>query len=205
VRHQTRQPDLWIISLGKGETLGDFELPPYAHVHRWGDDVGQPMHGQIDSNSKYQIEVMRQVPEGYAASYFDDDDWYGPNYLQKVEQALEKNDIVGVSYERRFCLGTRRWMAIKKSGCNAGACSFRYPAIAKWIEWLQDPSTKWSWLRDRFKVDIDIDADRVAMKNGPGEGHLFPPADRKWQPYSSNVIKQWLGSDISSYLDFMPQ
>ena len=49
VRSQTRQPDLWIISLGKDEDLGDTELPSYAKVHRWGADLGKGMTGQIDT------------------------------------------------------------------------------------------------------------------------------------------------------------
>lgn len=165
------------------------------------------MTGQIDSNSKYQIEVLRQVPAGYAAIYFDDDDWYGPTYLQRIEEDFEKGyTITGNGVERRFSLKLHKWMQIPKAGCNAGAVALAPQAIPDFIEWLQHPETKWIWLFERHRVNLRNAAPRVSIKHGPGLGHLFPPADNKWRPCESDKwskLREWIGADVQHYQELM--
>lgn len=208
LRRQRRQPDAWVISLGEGEDLGDFELPSYATVHRWNPEtIGRGLTGQIDTNSKYQIEVMRHVPRDHAAVYFDDDDWYGPNYLSTVAGDLELGiAFTGNGSERRYCVATNRWMHVEKSGCNAGAVGMHNAAIPDWIAWMQDPSTKWSWFSQRgWQVDLRNEAPRVSIKNAPGLGHLFPPVQAKWRadlpPWAK--LREWIGGDVDDYIELM--
>lgn len=206
VEHQTIRPDLWVISLGRDEEVGVDDLPDYARVHRWDiETVGQPMHGQIDTNSKYQIEVLRQVPEGYAATYFDDDDWYGPEYLHHALRGLNGCGFSGNGQERRYSLKLGAWMEVSKSGCNAGAVTIAPHAIAAWIEWLQDPSTKWDLLTREFGANLRNGAPRVSIKHGPGLGHLFPPSMHKWRKDVAMLgkLREWIGDDVRYYEELL--
>lgn len=204
IRHQTRQPDVWVVSLSEDEDLGDVDLPPYAVVHRWSHaTLGSGMTGQIDSNSKYQIEALRQVPPGHAACFFDDDDWYGPTYLETVERDLASGvQLSGNGSERRYSLLLHKWMHIEKSGCNAGATSLAPEAIQDYITWLQHPETKWEAF-DHIRVNLRNGAPRVSIKHGPGLGHLFPPADRKWMPDIAkwDTLRRWIGNDVAHYVN----
>jgi len=207
VRAQERKPDLWIISLGLDEPLGDTELPPYARVHRWThESLGRGMVGQIDSNSKFQIEALRQVPPGYTACFFDDDDWYGPEYLSRVEFDMAQGvQLSGNGSERRYSLQLFKWMHIEKSGCNAGATSLAPEMIPVYIEWLQHPETKWEAFA-AYKVNLRNMAPRVSIKHGPGLGHLFPPDLRKWRPEQErwSKLREWIGDDdVKHYQELM--
>jgi len=207
VMAQTRLPDLWIISLGEHEELGDVELPWFARVHRWtADTLGQGMTGEIDSITKYHIEVMRQVPKGYDAIYFDDDDWYGRTYIETIAMEWRQGfTFSGNGSERRYCLQRHQWMEIEKPGCNTGAMGMRSCAIEKWMEWAQDPTTKWDWLSKQFKTNLRNGAPRVSIKNGPGVGHIAPPAERKWRYQSEKwgKLREWIGDDVAHYQRLM--
>lgn len=207
VSRQTRVPDLWIVSLGEDQELGNVTLPSYAKVNVWKkDEIGFGMTGEIDSNSKYQIEVMRHVPNDYAVAYFDDDDWYGPTYLERVEHELLTHGITGNGRERRYSLTLNRWMEVEKSGCNAGAVAMRHEAIADWVEWMQNKLTKWDWLACRHRTNLRNMTPRVSMKHGPGLGHLFPPLMHKWLtegPEKWSKLREWIGEDVSVYEELM--
>ena len=206
VRQQTMQPDLWVISLGEDEKLGNLKLPSYAVVHRWkADQLGRGMVGQIDANSKFQVEALRQVPPNHAAICFDDDDWYGRDYIATVRRDLANGrDISGNGSERRYSLQLHKWMHVEKSGCNMGAISLTPVAIPRWIDWLQHPETKWEAFSD-LNVNLRNFAPRVSIKHGPGLGHLFPPKASKWidQPAKWSKLREWIGDDVQQYMDLM--
>lgn len=206
IRAQTRQPDLWVVSLGPDEELGDTVLPPYAKVHRWTyETLGAGMVGQIDTNSKFQIEALRQVPKDHYAVCFDDDDWYGPTYLDRIERDFERGmDISGNGSERRYSLHLFKWMHVEKSGCNMGAVSLRPEMVPLFIEWLQHPETKWDWF-DKYTVNLRNGAPRVSIKHGPGLGHLFPPLPHKWREERVRWSKllEWIGDDVAAYQELV--
>jgi len=212
MERQTRQPDSWVVVGDVLENLfitnrsGRKELPKATFMYR---NEGVPGWANFIANMR---AAMRITQESEAVTFFEDDDWYRPDHLALIEEALRDNDVVGVDGMRYFHVGDRA--ILNHSGvCTLAGTAFRgekaRAAMLRAIETAADLNT---YAVDRFfwrLVKLEglrfkriTEPTVVGIKGQPGASNLGIGRNATgWTPDpDGEQLRRWIGDDADLYL-----
>lgn len=131
MNRQTRQPDKWLV-------VDDGVTPVNPSVVSGADVITRKPTG-IDAAHTLPQNLLTALP--LVTTDFlvmmEDDDWYHPEYLARMEQWLTKTPLAGESPALYYRVGTRMWrnMPVKfwrphASMACTGMAQRMYPALA---------------------------------------------------------------------------
>ena len=186
VERQTLQPHQWIIM----------------------DDADTPMPTKV-------LQALSQVT-GDAIAFIEDDDWEAPDYLEWVEDSLNRGyDIVGEG-EAIYYHVARRWWSNCRNVRHASLCQTAIRTTM--LEKLVNVITAWDnpffdcrlWRCDANKfLHLPRESLRrcIGIKGMPGTPG-YSPEHRQKDPDGSNLdpslLKLWklIGQDATAYAPF---
>lgn len=91
ILHQTRKPDLWIIATdGK---VPELPREPIEILVTQTEYAGSPTNS-FTGNLRRAINLAEENGAD-AVLIMEDDDWYAPEYVEKMEEAFRRGDIIG--------------------------------------------------------------------------------------------------------------
>lgn len=201
IDRQTVKPDQWIvIDDGLKEILPKHLLKGIDYVRRTPSrDEGHT----IIKNIKEAIPLI----QGDAILIIEDDDWYGPRYVEVMKEYLTSYNLVGESNARYYHLPTLKWSRIG-NGAHASLCQtgFRKEILPIFINCLQgDPYIDiriWSAITEN-KILFSDERDQLrlhcSMKGlkgrvGIGTGHRGK--SRYYNPdVGLNTLIRWVGEE----------
>jgi hypothetical protein len=131
IRFQTKQPDQWIV-VDDGYTPMPEELRTgVEYVRR------EPKEGEghtLTLNLKMAVPLIK----GDKILIIEDDDWYGPNYIETMDRFLSKSALVGECFARYYHVPTMRHRRIGNnkhaSLCQTGFTKALLPYFVKCLE-----------------------------------------------------------------------
>lgn len=114
MKRQTRQPDQWLC-LDDDEpktvcTMGQ----TYIHNPSW--------KGRGSLTAKVRHALKEGLIKGDAVVFWENDDWYAPDYLKAVEKWLETHELVGEGRSIYYNVALRYWYDHPNMG-HASLCS----------------------------------------------------------------------------------
>jgi len=145
--------------------------------------------------------------------FIEDDDWYGPNYIQfQMESMLCAEDVmmVGEAPARYYHLPTRQYWQLKNhrhaSLCQTGIHKSQIPLLRTICEEAhRDFIDVRLWERCTHTQVIQSTKECVGIKGLPGRGGIGvghrPQKTSAWAQDSpeQEILRQWIGADISLY------
>lgn len=131
VASQTRQPDQWIVVDDGKEPLPDYLRIGIDYIRR---EPKEKEGHTLVLNMKEAVKHIR----GDMILIFEDDDWYGPAYVETMAHYLENYDLVGESYARYYHLPSMKCRRIGNahhaSFCQTGFTSKILPIFKACLE-----------------------------------------------------------------------
>lgn len=211
MEEQIRQPDMWVVVGSMQRTVESLQCgDEHEMIVKMIRNDGEPGWANFVANMRC---ALRYVPEDYAIAFFEDDDWYRPDHLAMLEEALETAEAVGVCGMRYFHLGTRTYLDHQGPVRPLAGLAFRgrqaRAAMLKAIDTAQDLQT---YAIDRFfwrlvKMDgishIPLSNPTViGIKGWGGAGNLGIGRDPSgWTPDpDGEQLRRWVGDDADFYL-----
>lgn len=199
---QTKQPDQWIVIDDGKIPLPDYLQANLQYIRR------EP---SIDEGHTLTLNMKEAVKyiKGDMILIVEDDDWYGPTYIETMEKYLQNYDLVGESLARYYHLTAMKYRRIGNtqhaSFCQTGFTERLLPTFIKCLE--GDPYIDfrfWTAVQDHKFLINDAD-DRLQLhcslkgmkgRKGIGTGH-----DKDARYYHvdvglENLIK-WVGEENS--------
>lgn len=136
----------------------------------------------------------------------EDDDWYGPEWLRVVHDALEKHALVGESHARYYNVPQRRARQLENAQ-HASLCStgLRGPAIDQ-LKAVCRPGIQFIdvLLWQSFgNSGLFRGENVVGMKGLPGRKGIGMGHDRRFQgtaDKTGKILRSWVGADVAAYL-----
>lgn len=196
-----RGPTLWIIvddcdpistaPCGRPDTAIMYVRPPW----RW--KPGE------NTQAKSLLFGLSRVPETARVAILEDDDYYGPEYLENISRGLDDAELVGQSGIRYYNLATQRYdsrnypaHAALAATAVRGAALSQLKKICQQGPHLIDTVL---WKTFRGKKALLASSDVVGLKGLPGRpgiGIQHRPAFGRPDP--GEVLGDWLGSSLAS-------
>jgi len=146
--------------------------------------------------------------------FIEDDDWYAPEYLARMDRWLDQADLVGEAGARYYHLPTRRYHFCGNthhaSLAQTGLRAERLPKVADEI--CRSHTTfvdvrlwrRWSagW-KKRLMPQTTLSAGIKGLpgKRGIGIGHRLD--DRHPVDADGSVLRQWIGADADIYFGLL--
>ena len=162
-----------------------------------------------DITYRYRVGCERLFKQGCDVIFFwEDDDWYAPNYLEKMVSAwieMNKPDIFGIDTTLYYHLVSQKYLHINHPG-RASAMSTMVTKKILGIVWCDDNYSYTDihiWKKLRGKTVNFGDRICVGIKHGigltGGGGHK-----KDWNTYNSQdanyeYLKRIVGKDIKTY------
>jgi hypothetical protein len=173
----------------------------------WRWRPGQNTYGQ---NLRLLLEEARRAPMDRLL-ILEDDEWYGPDYVQTMSAALNDWPLVGEFAPRYYCVRTRTWRIHdqrrhKKHSCLARTGLRRGRLWDKLAQTTVTAPTFYDrplWAGESGKLirkRMSVGMKGMPGRAGLGEGHAGHP---RYAPDPSlNVLRQWLGPDAGHYASY---
>lgn len=161
--------------------------------------------------------LLRNLREGLARctgefiAFVEDDDWYHPDYLQRMllKAQLEGYEVVGEAPARYYHLPTRRFKSLDNSNraslCQTLIHNKHVPLLQSLLEgdtpfvdtplWKSLPmEKKFIFPQSRYSVGIK----GLPGREGTGCGHR-PPFDWPTDDANLRMLREWVGADWMLY------
>ena len=141
-----------------------------------------------------------------AAIALEDDDWYGPDWVQVVHDALEKHSLVGESHARYYNVAQRRARQLDNAQ-HASLCStgLRGPAIEQ-LKAVCRPGIQFIdvllW-QSYGNAGLFRSENVVGIKGLPGRKGIGIGHDKRFQgtpDKTGKILRSWVGPDVAAYL-----
>lgn len=143
--------------------------------------------------------------------FIEDDDWYAPDYVERMVQLLAGRDLVGDPLSKYYHVPSRRWRLMKNeysaSLCQTGMRASMLPLLAEICQ--NGPNfidaRLWRRARNRYLGDWGgvVGLKGLPGRPGIGMGHR-PDTQPGWEADPDLVkLREWLGEDIALYKEFL--
>ena len=205
---QTVQPDQWLV-------IDDGHIPLPEELKQGLDYVRRiPLVDEGHTLSKNMRKVLPYI-KGDSILIIEDDDWYGPRYIETMRNHLQKYDLVGEGYARYYHVPAQKYSRLPNekhaSFSQTGFNRSLLPALEKVLErnsyidtrlW-SDNAKKKSFLfydqADELRIHCSLKG--LPGRHGMGVGHKIG-----WGHYKSDreysVLRKWIGAkNVQSYID----
>lgn len=219
---QTVQPDLWLVvddcDPATKCTMGQTVIRPEP---RWPEF---PEPNTQHRNMMAAVDYLQHL--GVAPTdqiiFFEDDDWYAPDYIECQSIRLESFILIGETPARYYHVKNQAFRVFEEAEMNnptphASLCATAmraslFPILADalecraWIDmylWKIAGNRLRSDIRSRLVEGVSV----VGMKGMPGRPGVSQchrqEADGRWtgDPDLSR-LRQWIGDDADAYLQF---
>jgi hypothetical protein len=205
---QTLLPDIWIV-------VDDCD-PPTRMTQ--GQTVIRPeprWQHYCEPNSQHRnIEAaLEHVGPDDAVIMWEDDDWYGPHYIERQAARLRSHDLVGEIPARYYRVDKRAHRTFNytphASLCATALCRGMIQRLREACQcraWID----MYLWRTGPGKRRLAIGSQVVGIKGMPGrrgvsEAHRQSvDDDDRWHPDPSlDVLRRWIGSDARAYSAFV--
>jgi len=161
--------------------------------------------------------LMNEIGTNEIMFFIEDDDYYRPDYLERMAQGIEGVDLVGEIPSRYYNVALRSYMLCDNDK-HAGLCqtAIRGVVVPTWIKVLQnvrnldnpfsDINLWKAWTGPKRFVESPLRPLCVGIKGMPGRkgigcGHRPGPNQRP-DP-ELEILKKWIGSeDLEVYRPF---
>lgn len=207
VSRQTRQPDAWFITDdGATETAvqpAEFQIAT-LRLPQW-DKPGTSQHRNmlalLDAAENSDCDAFVIV---------EDDDWYGPCYLENCELHLRTAELIGEVPARYYNVRTRHWRTFQNP-YHASLCqtAFRRSMIQPIREvvatgaWID--MTLWPKYLSRGKLWEGYNV--LGIKGMPGRAGVSNAhrETAKWGHYDPDLekLREWIGRDAALYSEYV--
>lgn len=190
----------------------DPETPIAPPADNWTVDIIRPTERWrpgMNTQARNMREALSIVPSSATVLFCEDDDWYGPNYLQVMADGLSENTIFGQSISRKWNLATRmfserderRHASLCCTGVRGSALS-KMRSIAQRAPRLMDLEL---W-RNTSGAMVE-GGDVVSMKCIPGRGGIDSGHTERFgtrHDPEARILRGWIGDDADEYLKMVP-
>lgn len=172
----------------------------------------------------YWKEGQNTLPRNLAAAipevaydkilFWEDDDWYAPNYVEFMDSYLQQFQIVGESYARYYHVPSRRFRILNNvrysAMCQTGIRSEVLPILESICKHGQKEfidTQLWEACLAKRKLVINNKPICVGIKGLPGRtgigiGHR--PDEGGWSfDRDFSTLRNWVGSDVEIYKKFV--
>jgi hypothetical protein len=135
----------------------------------------------------------------------EDDDYYAPTWIEQVDAALEKAELVGETRARYYNIRTKIYRQLENKG-HASLCATGMRGAA--VETLRSvcrPSIQfidlllWQAHSSKYLFDGHL---TVGIKGLPGRGGIGMGHDKKFTGYSDHsgkILQEWVGNAAKDY------
>lgn len=170
------------------------------------------------NTQRFNMEQALRAVTGDYIFIFEDDDWYHPEYIERMLFLLKKYPLVGEGNSKYFNIKARAWKEMR----NTRSSSLSQTALHKSImPLLKDAINSGEFFFDihlwrnayEKKIDSLIFTDKqlsVGMKGLPGRdglgtGHkVNSNVNERWFPDPKfTKLEEWVGKDVDSYRKFV--
>lgn len=174
---QTMQPDQWLV-------IDDGKIPLPEHLRTNLDYVRrEPQEGEGHTLTLNMKEAVNYI-KGDIILIFEDDDWYGPKYIETMNSYLQLYDLVGERFARYYHLPFMKYRRIGNSK-HASFCQtgFTRKVLPIFIQCLEGDSyidsRLWATVTEHSYLITDTD-DKLKLhcslkglkgRRGIGTGH----------------------------------
>lgn len=209
MKRQTRQPDEWVVSVDGGYERYEFTMGQTVVLRR---PVLDTKHSMCEN-----LMACLSIAKGDIIFIVEDDDWYGPTYIERLAAVLEGDlslILAGAVPARAFNL---RYQGVFMQGAggdraNLGATAMRRAAIPTLTAAIAAgrvilDGLLWhefnAVLKGRYVENSDpvLYAGMKAMPGAAGITRLHR-RDRRSEG-AVEVLRQWIGEDVECYLPYM--
>lgn len=225
MENQTRQPDQWIVLSDGKVPLKN--IPPGCHYVRREPKPTDPRHTMIINLR----EAIKHI-EGSVVFIMEDDEYYGPKYIETLLKHLDKYEVVGVGRSKYYHLPSGSYIKdCNMDNASLAQMAFRrsflpeFEALLEGDQYVDMRIWKHVGNTNHLRwVDSDKSPDRIVN----GRGYVFDDGDEhiyvgmkglpgregicwghKEDPRYSHmdakreIIKKWLGNDYQYYSDLI--
>ena len=209
VARQTVQPFQWIV-MDDGNTP---IVPTLGQEYYFLPDL----HGTVSMVGKVRYALASNLIKGDALVFWEDDDWYAPNYLEWLDHELKAHELVGEGRAVYYNVACRAWFTHGNRG-HASLCSTAMrmslmPTLVRVLATLSDQYIDSPLWRDtpeeKKKVfDPEVEGKRlvVGIKGMPGRvgvGGGHGQRDPHWTDDATLYkLRELIGGDAMSYAPF---
>jgi hypothetical protein len=195
---QTVEPDQWLVV--------DDGFTPLSEDLRSGMDYirREPSEEEGHTLTK-NLEIAFPLIQGDAVLFIEDDDWYGPTYVETMSSYLLKYNLVGERYARYYHVPTMRYRRIGNNNhaslCQTGITKDLFPLLKKCLPgdpyldvrlWASYSGHLISDEKDSLKLHCSTKG--LRGRKGTGTGHN-PDADYYLPDYYLEYLIKWVGED----------
>lgn len=188
------------------------EAPPFANVmiQQEGDQFPKPLLRHNHSLCENVLAGLKAAGRADRFAIIEDDDWYGPTYLENLNRLLDSADLAGFNQACYYNLRFRRWKYLRnESHCSLASTGFRRSVVplVRTIAERGDPFIDlqlWNeW--DGSKALENTKQPRPLMVGLKGNSeHAGVSIPNHEQPVGTEdlggkVFREWLGLDANEY------
>jgi len=213
MRHQTRQPDQWIV-VDDGKTPMEPSVP-MQYVRR-EPQPNDPRHTLI-----LNLKTAMPLIKGDKIIIMEDDEYYAPGYLAKMTLGLDKHEVIGIGKSRyyhlpsagNFRIGNMCHASLAETGFRNSFLPMFDKLLAKNNVYLDyDMWKKAKEARCGFIFTDDIDPLYVGIKGLPGRagigrGHDLTLYNNHPFDKTRKTLKKWIPNidDFNIYMDIIEE
>lgn len=163
----------------------------------------------INTQARNLLQGFEAVPTGERLIIIEDDDWYSPNWISRINDALDQAELVGESRSRYYNLQERRGRQLHNSR-HASLCATAMKGNA-FSSFLKACNTGQKfidirlWKTHQRKMLFEGN-DVVGIKGLPGRpgiGMGHGPGFRGTIDSDLSILRDWIGNDLALYEKYL--
>ena len=189
-----------------------FSFPSCADYIRREPQLDDPRH-TLNLNMFEAFKQFKQA-EGRIVLIMEDDEYYHPQYIERMFSHLENSDIAGSNISRYYHLPSGGWFINRNSNfCSLSQTGFKetiFPIVLEGIKSNQQYLDYYIWTNamkvitcifDDSKEPLSVGMKSLPGRKGIGIGHKENTYSVFDKDYS--ILKQWIPDNYESYLGFV--
>jgi hypothetical protein len=210
--NQTRQPDQWLIIDDGQKPVKKREFAGATVIRRKPSKLDPPC--TLGENLKAALPLVAHDK----ILIMEDDDWYGPEYIETMAQFLDAHDLVGISGTKYYHPGVPGFREMGRGDhASLSQTAFRKSYLPKIIEAIPFDSSMPEypecsvdmriWKKANGRAHLVAGADKklhCSIKGLPGRKGAGVGHDKKYYTKDKNLTKfrEWCG-DVEAYGEFI--
>jgi len=200
VYEQKMEPDQWLV-------IDDGITPLPTHLREGLEYIRRSPKSNEGHTLTLNMKVSLPYIRGDKVLIFEDDDWYGPDYITTMSKHLDNYDLVGESHARYYHLPTMRYRRIGNtlhaSFCQTGFTKKLLPIFEKCLEgdpyidmrlWREVSDGKFLFADIFDRLNIHCSLKGLKGRKGIGTGHN--EESRYYNPdIGLEYLIKWVGEE----------